>query len=333
MSATLTWRVAGPFTKTGTAVGNHFTDLRDLINTKSGDANYKWQVASSNVGSTPYQITLKRKDGSAGRILIVHYSSGAPTATGANSIYDAGSVSVNSNYIAWFPNGNVDTPSNLTAASGTIMGDDTGAVKVGSMVNSGTAYTATQEWCYADSEEACLFWICATGNTGYGIGAGNLVVDASDNAYGATLGTGNAQLTNMGSSTSQCLAWSTTYILAGSGNAACIRTNYGSAGRMYFNAFGYNGWAAQTLTADSWLANTGTSDYWFIPYLLCTHATSSGAKGEGFPLKLRQLAIGPGVTGGPFTTISSTGPVVRAIYMLGRNAAESGAPWLLNEKI
>ena len=80
---------------------------------------------------------MKRKDGSAGRILIVIWT----VAPGGNNaaILDT-TPGVNVPYIAWFPSGNVDTPSNLLAASGTILGNDANCVKVASLGGIGTIY-------------------------------------------------------------------------------------------------------------------------------------------------------------------------------------------------
>lgn len=127
MSATLTWHASGPATKTGTTQAAFMTDIAAMVSANSGDSNFKWQVASSNDSSAPYYVVLKRKDASAGRVLFVAWTS---TPAGFNTAILDQNPSTTAFYVAYFPAGNVDTPSNLTASSGTILGDDTGAVKV-----------------------------------------------------------------------------------------------------------------------------------------------------------------------------------------------------------
>ena len=81
------------------------------------------------------------------------------------------------------------TPSNLTASSGTIMGDDSNCVKVSAALAVATIYATGIVPFYFDSAEAVIFcWQNPSNTTCYACGAGSLLVDASDNAYGATFG-------------------------------------------------------------------------------------------------------------------------------------------------
>ena len=56
------------------------------------------------------------------------------------------------------------------------------------------------------------------------------------------------------------------------------------------------------------------------------------AKGEGFVIKLRQIAFGPG-TVGPLTPYNTTGPVVAARQFNIATAGGNGYPWLTNFKL
>jgi len=326
MSATLTWYGSGLGTKTGTTATTLITDLVALVGTKSADANFKWQVASSSTAG-PLYIVLKRKDGSAGRILLVIWA----TSPAGNNVAILDGVPVtNSLFTAYFPAGNVDTPSNLTASSGTILGDDTGVVKVGTGSALTTIYIANIQPFYFDSAEAVL---TGFGNPGGGTiiymqGAGNLVVDSADNAYPAVLSFGTNTLNNFGTLASPALAWSATAQPAGSSAAASIRTNYGVSNRVYFAAWAPSGgWASSVVGASDIMTDTATNKVWFVPMQLLGQA-----KGEGFVLKLRQIAYGPG-TVGPFTAYNTTGPVVAARQINSTTIGGNGYPWAVNFKL
>lgn len=324
MSATLTWASSGAGTKTGTAIGNLFADLVTLITASSPSATFSWEVASSNTGSTPYQITLKPKAGGAGRILLVAWSS-APA--GNNSAILDAAPTTNSLYGAYFPAGNVDTPSNLTASSGTIMGDDTGAVKVWAAMSIASIYGASIAPFYFDSAEACVFAFQNPGASQcFMAGAGALAVDSSDNAYSAVFSLGTSSAANFGSQAA-VLPHVVTAINASS-NTACVRTNYGASNRVYFQAWIAAGtWGTVAVSSTDILTDTSNSKAWFVPMQLLGQT-----KGEGFVLKLRQIGMGPGTTG-PLTPYNTTGPVVVARQINLATVGGNGYPWLTNFKI
>lgn len=324
MSATLTWFNSGLGTKTGTAIGNLFTDLKNLIDSKNGDSNFSWTVASSSLAGTPYYICLKPKSGAAGRILLIAWSS-APA--GNNSAILEATPTSNAVQICYFPAGNVDTPSNLTAASGTIMGDDTGVIKCCTGGAAATVYTTSVQPYYFDSAEAVVFGFQSPGSaTNHVFGAGALLVDGSDNAYAAAFIFTAGQ--NFSSSTSPALAWQTSDITAGSGSTSVIRTNYGSADRLYFQAWAPTGqWLNTPVGPNDILSDTANNKVWFVPYQLL-----GTTKGEGFVLKLRQIAHGPGTTAA-FTAYSTTGPAVQARQLCAVTTGGLGHPWFTNFKL
>lgn len=324
MSATLTWYNSGLGTKTGTTVAALINDIVSLVNSYSGDANFSWQVASSNTASSPNYVVLKRKNGSAGRILLAVWTS-APAGNNA-AILDA-APTANALYGAWFPSGNVDTPSNLTASSGTILGDDSGCTKVWAAMLTSTIYAASFQPFYFDSAEAVFFGFQnPAAPTLYGAGAGDLLVDASDNAYGCVVGYAAQSLGNF-STTTAVMAWSATKPNA-SATTACTRTNYGAADRVYFHAYTPSStWAAANVSATDILTDTANSEAWFVPVQLLGQT-----KGEGFVLKLRQFGYGPGTTGA-FTPYNTTGPVVAARQFNAATAGGNGYPWFTNFKL
>jgi hypothetical protein len=327
MSATLTWASSGNGAKTGTTIATYLDDLDTLITSKSGDATFFWEKAGKNSATTPYYLLLRPKSGAAGRIAIIHWSS-SPAANNA-AILDT-TPATTSVFLVWFPNGTGTTLSNLTAASGTICGTDTNCTKVGFMGSLTTLYTTSFVHYYFDSAEAMWF---ATGNPATGTsntfnGAGMILVDASDNEYGGVFASTGATSSSFGSTTGMA-PWNISSLLAGASTAAGhIRTNYGSTDRLYFQGYLPSGaWANQAVGPLDILTNTAVTQVWFpqVPLIGRT-------KGEGFVLKLRQVAWGPG-TLGALSVYNTTGPVVAARQSSNATAGVTGAPWLVNFKI
>ncbi|MCK9987661.1 MAG: hypothetical protein AzoDbin1_04133 [Azoarcus sp.] len=323
-TTTLSWFNSGFGAKSGTTIAALLSDVVTLVNSKSGDANFSWQVASSNVATSPYYVVLKRKDLSPGRILLLGYAS-APGTNNATLLDTA--PTTNALYGSYFPAGNVDSPSNITAASGAVMGDDTGALKVWANMGVASIYAAGTQPFYFDSADAVVFGFQnPTAATTYMAGAGKILVDGADSAYDGvfSLGTGNAALWG---NTSNPLPWAATKPAAGS-VTACIRTNHGSTDRTYYFAWTPAGsWAAIAVGSTDILTDTSVSKAWFVPVQLL-----GNTKGEGFVLKLRQIAYGPGTTG-PFAQYSTTGPVTAARQFNGATAGGAGHPWFTNFKI
>jgi hypothetical protein len=123
--------------------------------------------------------------------------------------------------------------------------------------------------------------------------------------------------------------WSTAVTNAGIATSAyCVRTNYGSANRQYFNAWAPGGpWAASVVGSVDILTNTALNKAWFVPVQLLGQT-----KGEGFVIKLRQMAYGPG-TVGPFTVYNTTGPVAAAREVGNYTTGGNGHMWLTNFKL
>lgn len=326
MSSTLSWAHSGLGAKTGTTVAALIADIVSLVNSKSGDAAFKWQVASSTTASSPNYVVLKPKAGGAGRILLAVWTS-APAGNNAAILDEA--PTTNALYGAWFPAGNVDTPSNLTASSGTILGDDTGCVKVWARMAVATIYGASFQPFYFDSDEAVIFGFQnPEAGACYGAGAGALLVDTADDAYGAVVGFGGGSLAQFGTASATGMPlWATAKPNAGT-STACIRTNYGSADRVYFYAFTPSGaWAARGVDASDVLTDTTNADAYFAPVALLGQT-----KGEGPVLKLRQIAWGPG-TLGAFTVYNETGPVEKARQFNAATTGGNGYPWMVSKKV
>lgn len=329
MSAILTWHRAAPPTKTGTGIANLIDDIVTLVNSVSGNADFKWQVASSS-NTSPYYVVLKRKDASAGRILMFGYSSvpGTPHTT----LFEASSLSGFNNYmwLAYFPNGNTDSPSNLTAGSGTIMGNDTNAIRVSGYALSTTIYGASIVPHLFDSQEAVAIAFNNPGATGVFMWmAGDILVDANDDAYpGVFANDTSTSMHNIGAnSTASSMVPAGTAQLAGTLVGGYVNSNVGATGRKWWIAFRPNGWADRATLSDDPLQNAATSKAYFVPIQLV-----SNVKGVGFGVKFRQFTWGPQVNT-QYATFNEVGPVVAAMSMHVSTQTPAGYPWFTNFKI
>lgn len=331
MSATLTWYHSGLGTKTGTGIANFINDFEALFNSKSGDSNFSWEVASKNSGSSPYYLVLKRKDGSPGRALVISWTT---SPAGNNPVLLNGSPNTSSVYYSFFPNATTDIPSNLTASSGDIFDDDTDALQVYGQNALSTVYGSNLRPFYFDCAEGVFLGTQDPASSAcYGAGMGWLVVDANDDAYPCVIRAGSTTplgLQNFGSTVASIapITWTDISLNPTTSSVGYINTTYGGANSLYFMAFIPSGtWASHNVNSSDVLTDTSNSRAYFVPVPLLGQR-----KGEGFVLKLRQIAWGPGTTG-PFTEYSTTGPVTRARQFNAATAGGNGYPWFTNFKL
>lgn len=323
MSAILTWFNSGLETKSGTTAADLFGDIVSAFNANSADSDFSWEVASSNTATTPYTIVLKPKDAGVGRILLCAFTSAE---SNYNSAIFNGSTSTNRFYFTYFPAGSTDAVSNLNAASGTMMGDDTGALYVSPPLTISTIYGSSVQFYYFDSAEAVVFGFQnPTATSCYGGAVGNILVDAQDNVYPANMGLGGGSWASWGS-TSGILNWATGERYPNSSTAR-VRANYGGDNKLYFHAFNPSGNWANAVSGSSLMIDTGSSNAFFVPVQLVGQE-----RGEGLVLKWRQICHGPPTTGA-FATIETTGPVVQARQLNAYTSGQNGAPWVTNFKI
>ena len=281
-------------------------------------------MAASSLAATPYYLWIRRKDGSAGRILFATYTS---TPAGANpSLFEvaAGSVTINYTGAAFFPAGTAASPSNLTAGSGSVSGDDTGCTKlqIGSTISS--AYNTSIVPFYFDCNEGLVVCTQNPASTGtYPCIAGWLAVDGADSVYAMAYASPALQ---QFSATTSNNPWTAAGAPAGAPTIA-YRVFYGGVSKPFFDAWSPTGWANQTVSATDPMTDTGTTRAWFCPQQLM-----SNTKGEGLVLKLRQIAHGP-ATVGAYGIYNATGPVVKARQVCNGTAGSTSAPWLVNFKI
>ena len=312
MSATVTWASSGLGAKTGTTNQTCLDDLVTLVNSKSADATFKWEVAGSATGATPRYVNLRRKNASPGRIAVIIWDSGP---AGNNAAILDGVPLANGLQVAYFPAGTANTLSNLAAASGTVCGDDTGAVKCSSPGTIASVYTTSFQWFYFDHEEGMVFCLQnpAAANI-YAMGAGAHLVDNADVAYDCTFGSsGSQRWDNFSAQTQSPFIYTSTAIAAGTGpTQGNIRTNYAVANRNFFHAWVASGnWMGVAQSATDIMSDSANDDYWFIPPQLI----SPGVKGEGPVLKWRQIGHGPASTSA-LKAYAISGPIVKARHCL-----------------
>lgn len=324
MSATLTWALSALQPKTGATVGDLFADMLAAFQANADDDAFSWEVASSNVASSPYQITLKPKAGGAGRILLVSYAA----APAVNPALFASAPTAGRTWVAFFPGGNVDTPSNLTSATGAVMGDDTDATLCAYLGNATAIYAANFQFCYADCAEGVMLFFQNPATTAVTAGgAGYLVSEIADDtvlpsAIGASTTTSAGNFNALASGV--LFPFTPAAVAVGGSGAASVRVVRAGVAQSVYQAFAPTGWASQPISSGDVLSDTASSRYWFAPIILMTND-----KGGGFPLKLRQIALGPQSVG-EFPVYYESGPTPVALSFCGSTAS---APWLLNRKI
>jgi len=323
MSSTLTWKNGGLGVHTGDTTSAYLLDLKTLIETHAGDAEFLWQVASFDNAGSPVTLVLKRKDLSVGRILILTYPSGV--ANNNPTIHDTAEY-LNGVQCTYFPAGNVDSPSNIDSVSGTIMGDDTGALLLsGAQALSGFYNSPSYLPFYFDCDAGIVFGSQANFSASLVVlGAGDLVVDTSDNAYACCFNLGSFS-TFGGASTP--VTWSSTVYTTGV-TSSRVNVDYDVLNSQYFFAFEMSGsWAAVAYAsaASSVLIDTALNKAWFMPVPLVGHR-----KGEGLVLKLRQMAYGPS-TGEAYATYDD-GTGVQAIACQSYSSGGAGPMWFTNFK-
>jgi hypothetical protein len=327
MSATLTWASSGAGTKTGTSNQLYLDDLSTLITSKAADSTFYWEVAGSNTGSTPRYLLLRRKSGSAGRIGIIIWDSNP--AANNTAILDQTPVN-NAPHICYFPNGTGTTLSNLTSASGTICGNDSGVIKCASPAPISTVYTTSFQHFYFDNAEGMVFMTQNPASASiYAMGAGAHIVDGSDNAYDCVFASsGTNRWDNFTAQATTPFSWTSSTINAGSNpNSGVVRTNYGASNRAYFHSWIPAGnWCSVAASATDIMSDTANQKNWFLAFQLLGQT-----KGEGQVLKWRQIAAGPG-TLAALEVRNTTGPVVAARQGNLVTTGSNTAPWFTNFK-
>lgn len=234
--------------------------------------DFPWQVASFEGTTSPWQVTLKRKSGAAGRIIFM------ATTAAPNTNYNPqlGSLSWTAVGVraGFFPLATSDTPANLLATSGDVFTNPSG----GSGLSPNTPMTTGTNLFSAWGCEDGIFMrygtaIATTGN----IVVGDMLEDGggvqSPISWAANSSTMSGILPNAAATASTAGAFTLQ-----------------SGASIHFGA----GWEPPT-NIGTYLRDNGAKQSWFLPRSLCSFQL---ALGSAMKFKLRQIAFGPTPIGG-----------------------------------
>lgn len=307
-TATMTWH--GPYTSApaaaGTTPAEFFADIYDALVVAAADGAFPWEICSYDNVDPLQHICLKRKDASAGRIIILYHNASITF----NAQLHAGSGGIASGVrIAYVPGATSDVPANLDG-SGNVFAS-------GSMFPnapfSGYLAALAGGFTYV---YGCEGGIVFQQRGGIGVansvyGAGDLVVDPSD---------ASAPISFMLNSNSQ-LTVDDTAPPANYGNGTVGYLQKPDLATVYY--FG----SGQVLSYyPAGLRNNAIKKAWFPIANLCSYQIPAP---DWCKYSLRQISMGI-VPLAADEVLYTTGPVTKAISLSGSTSASI---WLLNFKL
>lgn len=332
-TSVLNWELSAVATKSGTGIAAYFTDLKSVLDGEAANASFLWEAASIQTSAGLQYLVVKRKDGSPGRLLLLNWTTGAPAAP--NPAIFTIAITANRLFAAWFPNGNVDTPSQLaTGNTGTIMGDDTGCTYAGVSGEGSSPYSAGFAAFAISSQEIIIIGSRNSSAGSFNEVLGGLIfVDRDDNAANgvlldsqvSSLGFLKSALTASASQQDSGLTWTASPSFGGAtSNSASINDVFGKRAvglaAMFSGAYASNNSSLENIHKDS-----SVSKVWFQPIPVLDFI-----KGRGWGYKLRQIAVGPPVTA-PDDIITTVSLSPAAIAPSANGLQQSC--WLTNFKV
>lgn len=307
-TATMTWH--GPYTSAPAAAGatpaEFFADIYDALVVATAVGAFPWEICSYDNIDPLQHICLKRKDASAGRIIILYHNASITP----NAQLHAGSGSIASGVrIAYVPGATSDVPANLNG-SGDVFAS-------GSMFPnapfSGYQATVAGGFTYVYGCEGGIVFQqrAGTGAANSVYGAGDLVVDPSDaSAPISFMLNSTGQLTVNGTTPPTAYASGTVGYLQ-KPNLATVY--YFGSGQVLSNYF-------------AGLRNDGIKKVWFPVANLCSYQLEAP---DWCKYSLRQISMGISPLAAD-EVLYSTGPMAKAISLSGNTNA---GVWLLNFKL
>lgn len=268
-------------------------------------SDFPWTVASFEGTTAPWQVTLKRKSGAAGRIIFVAVTS-APGAT-YNPQFGTlawGSTGVRA---AFFPLATSDTPANILATSGDVFTNPSGGSGMGPNLAMTTGANSLN--CLACEDGLYMKYGTSTTvvNAFY---IGDLLEDSSGVQGPLSMLVGaSGSLDSITPSAAPGIATLGGFTLL-SGTTIHFGTGFSAPSGLA----GY-------------LRDLGPKETWFLPRSLCSYGLPLG---QSMKYKLRQIAYGPTPLAAHETLID-TGSVLKAISTYP--AATPNYPWLTNFKV
>lgn len=266
-------------------------------------SDFPWQVCSFEGTTAPWYVTLKRKTGSAGRIVFIAVTS-APGSTYNPQLgtFAWNAVGVRS---AFFPNATSDTPANILSATGDVFTNPSGYS--GLSPNIALTTGANLFGCWA-CEDGIFLRYGTSSSTSNIIIVGDLLEDNAGSQSAIAIANTSGSMEFVPSSTPNSTSMGGLAILSGSS--------------IHFGA----GWTPPA-GYGAYLRDSGPKSAWFLPR---GFASFQLPLGEMMKYKLRQIAYGPTPLAA-YETLTDTGSVLKAISTFP--AATTGYPWLTNFKV
>ena len=309
MSATLTWseyhgesNLQSTFAATNRGA---MQLLNQYFTTLSGFADFPWEICSTELTTSPWYVTLKRKSGAAGRIIFMGISSSVGNTMNPQLTNGIGWTTVGVR-AAWFPSATTDTPVNIISASGDVFTGSSGY----------TGLCPTSNMTYGTYNLSC--WACADGIfLRYGTFATNgsmwLVGNMMEDNLGVEAGLAFSCSISMDSINP---AASLSHTIAGGfSNVSGVTCQFGT------------GWQPTQTAMSASMRDNAAKKVWMLPRSLFSYQLPTG---DGFRFKMRQVAYGPTPLAG-FERIAVDGDITMALSTFP--TATAGSPWLTNYQV
>ena len=280
--------------------------LNQYFTSLAAFGDFPWEVCSFEGTTAPWFVTLKRKNGTPGRIIFIGVSV-APNTTYNPQLGNL-SWSPVSVRAAFFPLATSDIPANILATSGDVFTNPGG----GSGLGPGTAMTTGSNLLGCSACEDGIFLRYGTAsNTTTAFIVGDLLEDDAGNQEPISIAASAGDLAGGMSSPST----SPTVTITG---GFTLR----SGSTVHFGA----GWTAPT-GLPAYLRDNGAKLSWFLPRSLCCYSLPLG---QAMKYKLRQIAHGPTPLAAN-EALTDTGAVLKAVSTAPNT--NPGLPWLTNFKV
>lgn len=307
-TATLTWSTNygdsnAQSTFAATALGA-LQLLNQYFTALAAFSDVPWQVCSFNDSVAPYYLTLKRKTGSAGRILFV-----VPTSNpGTTYNPQLGNLSwSNSNMrIAFFPSATSDTPANILATSGDVFTNPAGGSGLGPSFATTTGANVFTAWVCEDG--IAFRYGPKTASTSTLVIVGDLLEDGVGNQAPISIAVSSGDL-------------------AAAPIASPSATSTGGLTLLSGASIHFGAGLTPPSTIGNYMRDSGPKSAWFHPRSMCSFQLPLG---ETMKYKLRQIAYGPTPLAS-YETLTDTGAVIKAISIFP--GTTTGHPWLTNFKV
>lgn len=267
-------------------------------------SDFPWQVCSYEGTTSPWYVTLKRKNGNPGRIIFIAVTTPPNTTYNPQlGSFSWSSVGVRS---AFFPNATSDTPANILSTSGDVFTLPSGGSGLGPNLAMTTG--ANLLGCWA-CEDGLFMRYGTTSATSQAFIVGDLLEDGSGSQAPISMMVTGGLLDGIAPSVS-----------------ANANTPGGSILLSGATVHVGTGWSAPS-SISTYLRDSGPKSSWFLPRSLCSYSLPLG---DAMKYKLRQIAYGPTPIAS-YETLTDTGSVLKAISVFP--GTTTGHPWLTNFKV